>query len=71
MLLAVLGDVPDPGVVGLVRVGLGEVQVAQGHLPGHDLAHPGEGLDELALAVALDAGHADDLAGAHREGERR
>ena len=67
VLLAVLGDVADARVVGLVRVGLGEVEVAEGHLPGHDLAHPGEGLDELALAVALDPGDADDLAGAHLE----
>ena len=69
MLLAVLRDVADPRVVGLVRVGLGEVQVAERHLARDDLAHPGEGLDELALAVALDAGHADDLAGPHLEGE--
>ena len=30
---------------------------------------PGDGLDELALAVALDAGDAEDLAGAHLEVE--
>ncbi len=31
------------------------------------MPHPGDGLDELSLAVALDAGNAVDLAGAHRE----
>ena len=41
-----------------------EVLVADQHLPELDRALPGERLDKLALAVARDAGDADDLAGA-------
>ncbi len=37
--------------------------------PPLGLALPGQHLDQLALAVAGDAGDADDLAGAHRERE--
>ena len=38
-------------------------------LPADDSAHPGDRLDELALTVALDAGNAEDLAGAHLDVE--
>ena len=37
--------------------------------PALDLAQPGDRVDELALAVAVDAGDADDLARAHVEGD--
>jgi hypothetical protein len=33
------------------------------------LAQAGDHLDQFGLAVALHAGHADDLAGAHLEGD--
>ena len=45
------------------------VAVEQSIEPDSILAHAGKRVDQLALAVALDAGDADDLAGAHVEAD--
>ena len=67
--LAVLGDVTEPLVDVVARVAPREVLAAHDHTAGLDLAQPGERVDQLRLAVAVDAGDADDLPGAHLEGD--
>ena len=69
VLLAVLGDVGDAETVDRARVVVGDVATVQRDRPALGRAHPAERLDELALAVALDAGDADDLTGAHLQVE--
>src|SRR3990170_6953472 len=65
--LAILRDVPEPGVQRSARARVRHV------LPGDDDAAPrrmadaGNRVDELRLAVAVDPGDADDLAAAHLE----
>ncbi len=44
-----------------------DVDAAERDAAGRRLAEPDERLDQLALAVALDAGDADDLAAVHGE----
>ena len=69
VLLAVLGDVGDAEPVDRARLVVGDVATVQRDRPALGRAHPAQRLDELALAVALDAGDADDLAGAHLQVE--
>ena len=63
MPVPVLGDEADPGLPDLPDVPLGDVHLVEGDDPGGGLAHTHHHLDELGLAVALDPGDADDLAG--------
>ena len=63
----VLGDVADAGLADLAGAPVGDVGVAEEDQPGRGLAHPHDHLDELGLAVSLDAGDAEDLAGMDRE----
>ena len=48
---------------------VGDVLAAEGDLAVRHLFQAGQAVDELGLAVALDAGQADDLAGPHLEGD--
>ena len=67
----VLGDVADAEIGDLARRRSGDVVVAEhGCAPEVGRPHPGDGLDQLPLTVALDAGDAEDLAGPDREVER-
>ncbi len=65
---AVLGDVGDARLVDLARIAA-ELLAADPDRPGIHVAHPGDRLDELALAVALDAGDGEDLARVDGEAE--
>ena len=68
--MAVLGDVAEAGVLER-RAGSRPVTslARDAHGARRRLAQPGDHLDQLALAVGVDAGEADDLARAHLEGD--
>ena len=68
---AVLGDVADAGVEALARAVLGDVLAVERDLAGVGLDQPEQRLGQLGLAVALDAGDAEDLAGPHLERDVR
>ena len=65
MLVAVLGDVGHAHGVALADGGVGDVLAAEGDLAGGQRLQTGEAVDELRLAVAVDAGQAHDLTPAH------
>ena len=65
--VAVLGDVADAQVEDLSRAGTGDVDAVDVHRARIGVTHTRERLDQLSLAVALDAGDAVDLTGADRE----
>ena len=66
--LPVLGDVPEPGVEHLARRSACSTSLpATAIVPGSRVPQAGDRVDQLGLAVAVDAGDADDLAGAHLE----
>ncbi len=67
VLAAVLGHVADAQLLDLARRAPADRGAADRDQAGDDLAHPGDGLDQLALAVALHAREPEDLAGAHVE----
>ena len=67
---AILGDIGEARRAMRGDVGAGHVDAADAHAPAVGRAQADQRLDELALAVAGDAGDADDLAGAHRERRR-
>lgn len=67
--LAVLRDVPDAGLADLAGVPVGDVGVAEEDEPRGGLAHPHDDLDQLGLAIALDPGDAEHLAGMDGEGD--
>ena len=69
MALAILRDVPDAGPGGLARRRVRQLDARQLDAALVRGAHARDGLDQLALAVAVDAGDAHDLAGGdlHRE----
>ena len=69
MLAAVLGDVGGAELGDLARRHAGGVAPEDLDAPADLAAHPGDRLDELALAVALDAGDAEDLPAAHLDRE--
>ena len=64
--MAVLGDVREAGVAALAHVERVTSRPPSAIVPRRDAAQPGDRLDELGLAVALDAGDAEDLAGRDR-----
>jgi len=63
----VLGHVRDAVGNCVARVARAQRDARDRHVSGRQRPQPGERLGELALAVAGDAGDADDLAAAHRE----
>ena len=66
--MAVLGDVAQPGLVDhLLRASRVESLAAHRDRPRSRVAQARERVDQLALAVVVDAGDADDLAGANLE----
>ena len=67
--VAVLGDVADAGVELAADVGVRDVGAVDADRAGQRAAQAGERLDELALAVVVDARDADDLARAHLQRE--
>ena len=67
VLAAVLGHVADAQLVDLARRQPADVGAVDRDAAADARAHPGDRLDQLALAVALHAGDAEDLAGAHGE----
>ena len=66
---AVLGDVADAVVEALARTVLADVAALEEDLAGVGLDQSQQRLDQLGLAVALDAGDPEDLAGAGLEGD--
>ena len=69
VLVAILGNVPDAHLVDLPGAGVGEVDAVERHLAVDLGPHAGDRLDQLALAVALDPRHPEDLTRAHLEGQ--
>ena len=65
--LAVFGDVPDASLDALARAAVADVATADGDRPRLGPAQPRDRLDQLGLAVPVDAGDAHDLAGADVE----
>ncbi len=65
--LAVLGNVAQPRVEHLARRRVVELAAADAHDAARRAGQAGERFDQLGLAVAVDAGDADDLAGANLE----
>ena len=68
--LAILGDVREPGVEPRARRRRARRRDRRRWTSPACAHEPGDRERELALAVAVDAGDADDLAGAHREVDR-
>ena len=60
--LPVLRDVAEPGVEAVAAALVRDVLVPDDDPPGFHLAEAGDRVDQLGLAVAVDAGDADDLA---------
>ena len=69
--LAVLGHVAEPRLAPTPGRPRGDVLAAEADATGVDLAEAHQHLDELGLAVALDAGDADDLTPADLEADVR
>ena len=69
MLVAVFGDVAHAVLRALADGGIGDVLAVQRDLAGVELFQTGQAVDELGLAVALDACQTDDLTGMHLEGD--
>src|SRR5712691_4149780 len=67
--MAVAGDERHPVLLEIPRTGSGDVVTAEGDAAARRLAEAGERLDELLLAVARDAGDAEDLARADLEAD--
>ena len=68
-LLPVLGDVADPLVEALAGRVARDVLAGDADDAALGLRQPGERVDQLGLAVPVDAGDADDLSRAHLEGD--
>ena len=68
VLVPVLGDVAHVRAA-LFDAGVGDVVPAELDMPVRGLLQPGEAVDELRLAVAVDAGDAEYLARAHVEAD--
>ena len=67
--VAVLGDVADAGAQRALDAAARDLGPVDRDRAALGLAQAGDRLDQLGLAVAVDAGHADDLAGAHLQRE--
>ena len=65
--VAVLGDVRDAGLGGGADAAPGDVLPVDEHAARLRRTQSGDRLDQLVLAVAVDAGERDDLARAHRQ----
>ena len=65
--LAVLRDVPDARVEHLARARVAQLTAGDLIAPALGLHQAGDRVDQLRLAVAVDAGDADDLAGSDLE----
>ncbi len=65
--LPVLGDVAEARVVVAEGVDVRDVRAVEPHAARRDRPQAAERVDQLGLAVAVDAGDADDLAGPHLE----
>ena len=68
-LLAVFMDGRNLVVDHVARSGVLDLDAAHAHLATLGLGEAGDGLNQLFLAVAVDARNAHDLAGMHREAE--
>ena len=68
MLVAVLRDVTHSVLGALADALVGDILAVQRKLAARHLAQAGQAVDELGLAVALDARQTDDLACVHLEG---
>ena len=67
--MAVEGDVADAGVPAFAYAEVGEIAAAELDHTAADRPEPEERLDQFELAVAFDAGDAEDLALMDREGD--
>ena len=65
--VAILGNMGNPHTVALADAGAGDVLSGKADLAGGHRGQPGNGLDKLGLAVALDTGDADNLAAMNRQ----
>ena len=65
--LAILRDVADARVEDPVRARVREISACDRKAAALDLSQARERLDQLRLAVAVDAGYADDLSGTYLE----
>ena len=65
--LPVLRNVAEPRVEAVAAAVVGDVLVPDDDSPRFHLPEAGDGVDQLGLAVAVDAGEAHDLAPAHLE----
>ena len=68
MLVSVLGDMAHAVGVAVADRGMGYVSAAERNFAFLERLKPGDAVNKLRLAVAVDAGNADDLACAHLEG---
>ena len=69
VLMPVLGDVADARGGALADTGVGNVMPLEDNLSRSQGLNAGKAVDQLALAVAVDAGDADDLARTALEGD--
>lgn len=69
MAVPVLGDVADALLAALAGGQRGDVLVEEADGAGVGVAQADERVDQLGLAVALDAGDAEDLTGVDGEGD--
>src|SRR6185437_1921829 len=65
--LAVLRNVTDAGVEHVARVRMGDLLAADGDAAADDFLQPRDRVDQLRLAVAVNACDPDDLSGPHLE----
>src|ERR1019366_6901597 len=65
--VAVLRDVREPGLTPVVYAAVRDVRAAECDGPARDAANSGDGLEQFGLAVSLDAGDSEDLAGCDAE----
>ena len=68
MLVPVLRDVADAGLVALMDAAFGDILAAQGNPALAGLFQTGQAVDQLGLSVAVDTGDADNLTGTNLEG---
>ena len=68
VLVSVLGDMAHAVGIAVADRGVGNISAAERNFAFLERLKPGDTVDKLRLAVAVDAGNADDLACVHLEG---
>src|SRR3954466_10052847 len=67
--MPVLGDMRQTCIASLCDTAPGDVDAVDQDVAGENGAQSGQGFDELGLAIALDAGDAENLAGFDAEAD--